>query len=264
MNHKTIRLLLLVVGAIILVSFVHVVNSGPVSNVEFNGNSNLANGSIHIPFVTIPPVIFNGDFEKGPVGWGQYSEQGWPLILTAADLLVPPHSGNWAVWLGGDYDEIAAIWQTVKVPKDNQTLRFWHWNASEDACGYDVAGVAINLDEVVDAFWLCTSTNTGGWVQRSINLSNYADQTVEIDILVGTDETLNSNLFIDDVSLGKVGIYSGLSSEPGDTGSGFSASSPKEATTQEGLNRQETTIERYELDSILQEMQRMLSGPGGR
>jgi hypothetical protein len=263
MNHLSIRLHLIVVSAIILVFFVHDVDSRHVSNDELNGNNAFSNGSIYIPFVTIPSVIFNGDFEKGPVGWGQYSEQGWPLILNAADLLVPPHSGNWAVWLGGDYDEIAVIWQTVAVPKDNQTLHFWHWNASEDVCGYDVAGVVIDLDEVVDAFWLCTSTNTGGWVRRSIDLANYAGQSVEIDILVGTDETLNSNLFIDDVSLGKAEIYPGLSNEPGGTGSGFSTSRQKEVAIQAGINRQGISSKGYEFDLILHEMQKMLSGPGG-
>ena len=179
-----------------------------IYNAGSDGKCKESNGSddstVYIPLVTVPPVIFNGDFEKGPVGWGQYSEMGYPLIITAADLLVPPHSGNWAVWLGGDYDEIAAIWQTVNVPKNDQTLRFWYWIGSEDVCGYDVAGVIINLDEVVDAFWLCYENNTGGWVERAVDLSAYAGQTVEIDILVGTDETLNSNLFIDDVSLGNI------------------------------------------------------------
>jgi len=161
--------------------------------------------SIYLPLVvkTEPKdqPLLNGDFEQGPVQWREYSLQGWAIILPAKFLPVEPHSGIWSAWLGGDYDEVNGIWQTVRIPSNRPILTFYYWIASSDICGFDVALVTIDLDEVVDSFWLCTNNDTYGWVRRTIDLTAYADQIIELDILVGTDETLNSNLFIDDVSL---------------------------------------------------------------
>ncbi|UCG23103.1 MAG: hypothetical protein JSW55_13180 [Chloroflexota bacterium] len=168
-----------------------------------------ASYTAYLPLVTRPTPIINGDFELGPVAWEQYSSNGWQLIFDSSELLVPPHSGSWAVWMGGDFNEESVLWQTVKVPSSNPTLRYWHWIASEDVCGYDIAGVAINLDEVVDAFWLCDLNNTGWWVERWVDLSPYAGQTVELDFVAFTDDSWNSNLFIDDISLGNVATDSG-------------------------------------------------------
>jgi len=150
-----------------------------------------------------PPVsvIVNGDFEAGSAGWGEYSSNGWQLILFQDNLPVPPLSGGWAVWLGGDYDEASILFQTVTVPQGNPMLTYWLWIASEDDCGYDIGGVLINEDVAVDAYWLCTDNNTGGWIRRDISLVDFAGQTVELEFAAFTDESLNSNMFVDDVSL---------------------------------------------------------------
>jgi hypothetical protein len=113
---------------------------------------------------------------------------------------VTPHSGEWAAWLGGDNNEVAYVRQSVTIPANAATLRFWMWIASEDYCGFDFGGVLIN-NTTVDQFDLCGAADTNGWVQRSVDLSAYAGQTVALQIRVETDPSLNSNLFIDDVAL---------------------------------------------------------------
>ena len=143
--------------------------------------------------------LVNGDFESGPTGWVEYSWNGWNLILPASSLLVTPYSGSWAVWLGGDYDEISYIQQQVTVPAGSPYLAYWHWLASEDICGWDFGSVIIN-STIVDVYDLCESTHTGGWAKHVINLSAYAGQSVSLQIRAETDSSLNSNLFIDDVS----------------------------------------------------------------
>lgn len=161
---------------------------------------------------TSTPVsgVFNGDFESGPVGWEQYSSNGVPLIVPG-EYLDPlmPHSGNWAAWLGGLPDEDSRLSQQVTVPVNNPTLYYWHWILSEDFCSvnYDIAGVLIN-GTAVDAFLLCEDNNTYGWVLRSIPLSQYAGQLVQLDIVAFTDSILNSHLFIDDVSF-STPLYAG-------------------------------------------------------
>jgi uncharacterized repeat protein (TIGR01451 family) len=144
--------------------------------------------------------VTNGDFEDGPTGWTEYSTHGWDVIRTSFPGSVTPHSGSWAVWLGGDYYDVSYIQQQVTVPSGSPYLAYWHWIASEDFCGYDFGGVVINGSTVVDVYTLCEDENTGDWVKHVVNLSAYAGQSVSLQIRVETDGSLNSNLFVDDVS----------------------------------------------------------------
>lgn len=112
---------------------------------------------------------------------------------------ISPHAGQWLAWLGGDHNEISYIRQSVTVAAGASILSYWAWIASEDECGYDAGGVLVN-STVVNQFDLCSGTSTGDWVRRMVNLGAYAGQTVTLQFRVETDGSLNSNLFIDDVS----------------------------------------------------------------
>jgi hypothetical protein len=168
---------------------------------------------VHLPIVqadptptaTSPPpsVLQNGGFEQGPVVWDQFSSHEWQLILHENNLPVEAHSGSWGAWLGGDYNETSILAQVIYISPGSAILRYWLWIASYDVCNpeYDIAGVLIN-DTAVDAFLLCEDENTYGWVTRSVNLSAYSGQWVTLYLAAFTDSTLNSNLLLDDVSLG--------------------------------------------------------------
>ncbi|NUQ38245.1 MAG: S8 family serine peptidase [Caldilineales bacterium] len=151
-------------------------------------------------------ALVNGGFEQGrEVGWRSYSSNGWHLIFPGSDLpgTITPHGGAWAAWLGGDDNELSALTQRVTIPQSHPTLRFWYWIASQDYCGYDFGGVVINNTQLADAFTLCSARDTNGWVLRTVDLSAFAGQTVELQLRADTDGSLNSNLFIDDVALGQ-------------------------------------------------------------
>ena len=60
--------------------------------------------------------------------------------------------------------------------------------------------MAIDL-VVVDAYDLCESNNTFGWVTHSTDLSAYAGQTVSLRIQVETDSRWDSSVYIDDMAL---------------------------------------------------------------
>jgi hypothetical protein len=153
--------------------------------------------------LVLPSGIRNGGFERGPDGsWTEFSTHGWDVIVDSFTGSVTPHNGSWGAWLGGEHDEVSAVTQDVTIPAGSPVLSYWHWIASEDVCGFDVGGVVINGSDVVDGYWLCTDNNTGGWVRQAVDLSAYIGQTVELQILSETDDSLNSNLFIDDVRLG--------------------------------------------------------------
>lgn len=162
----------------------------------------------YLPVISKAPPFLplrNGDFEQGRTAWYEYSRQGWQLIVQKPPLPVSPHSGRWAVWLGGAHDEISFIRQEVTVPPGSPYLHYWHWIASEDLCGYDYGGVLVD-NRVVESYTLCRSRNTNGWVRRTVNLSQYAGQNVQLQIRAETDSSLNSNLFIDDVSFQSWGV----------------------------------------------------------
>ena len=155
------------------------------------------NGESAAPPSSTCPAIPNANFESGHSVWTEYSSHGWGIITDGAGIT--PHSGSWVAWLGGEYDDVSYIMQSVNVSSSCPYLTFYYWIASADECGYDRGYVRINGTRVSTAD-LCESNNTGGWRVTSVNLGAYAGQTVSLQIRVETDGSLNSNLFVDDVS----------------------------------------------------------------
>ncbi|MGC8878876.1 MAG: C1 family peptidase [Anaerolineae bacterium] len=147
------------------------------------------------PMLTVPT---NGGFEDGLSVWSEFSQQGWQVILDRGHLAVPPHGGDWAAWLGGDDEEVSYVQQQVTVPSDRPYLAYWHWVHSADACGADRSNVIVD-GVVVESYYLCATRNTGGWVQRVIDLSRYKGKTVELQFRVETDSSGISNWYIDDI-----------------------------------------------------------------
>jgi serine protease len=161
-----------------------------------------SSGWSNVQSTTVSPActqtIQNPGFESGPVLWQQYSTHGWDIIINSGfPGSVTPRTGSWAAWEGGEFDDISYIQQTVTV--SCPYLVYWHWIASQDSCGYDFAGVLVN-GAVVDVYNLCSSANTSGWAKHVVNLSAYVGQTVQLQIRTECDDSLNSNLFVDDVS----------------------------------------------------------------
>jgi len=145
--------------------------------------------------------LVNGNFEQGRnVGWVEYSTHGWYLVLNKSNLNAPPHGGSWAAWLGGDDNDLSEIYQTNISITSPTRLRLWYWIGSQDSCGNDYGYVVFN-SVTVYTWDLCSANNTGGWEALDLDLSAYSGQTASLIIAVMTNSTLNSNLFIDDVSL---------------------------------------------------------------
>lgn len=145
--------------------------------------------------------LLNGDFEAGQTGWTESSLNGWDLIVnTDEPNMIVPHSGSWAVWLGGDDDETATVQQSVQVPPAAPYLAYWHvLSSAESLCGFDAGWVKINTTEV-KTYQLCSTTNTSIWVKQVLDLSTYAGQTVTLQFGASTDADGVSSFFIDDVA----------------------------------------------------------------
>jgi hypothetical protein len=154
--------------------------------------------------------LVNGDFEQGHVGWTEYSTYGWDIVMEATSLPVSPHGGSWLAWLGGDYDETSSVSQSITIPAGMPYLHYWYWIASEDYCGYDYFWIKFGSTTLLTND-LCETNSTGGWVEGVLNLAAYAGSTNTLKFEATTDSSLNSNLFLDDISFsGSAAAYAGV------------------------------------------------------
>jgi hypothetical protein len=157
--------------------------------------------------VACTEVIRNGNFEAGAVTWTQSSSQGFPLICDEGHCGagLEPHSGGVLAWLAGANREKSRVSQVVSIPAGKAaTLSMWIRIESEDVCRYDVGYVQVKDGSrlrTLRTYALCASQNTGGWVQDSLDLSQYAGKSIRLDFYAATDSRNVSSLFVDDVSL---------------------------------------------------------------
>jgi subtilisin family serine protease len=147
-------------------------------------------------------VLLDGGFENGPPpdsDWFESSTQGWELIDATY-----PRTGTYSAWLGGDDDENGQIWQTVAIDSSatSVTLTYWYWLSSDDICDYDYGYVKIN-GTTRTTYDLCTATNTGGYVEATLDLTGESGPT-ELRFQATTDWDIlgsPSSFLVDDVSI---------------------------------------------------------------
>lgn len=157
--------------------------------------------------LTALPEVQNSGFESGDNGdWATYSEYNLILIQDNTTLPIVPHSGEWAAWLGGQNAETNGITQEFTFPSgvSSLSLRFFYQvGTQEPACSNDGSGdlFTIFVDSTpVGWMELCPDTATSDWSEASLDLSDYAGQTVSLSFQVDTDSVYNSNIFLDDIS----------------------------------------------------------------
>ena len=153
-----------------------------------------------------PSVVANGDFEAGRSGWVEFEDSSFfdfPLIVNQRDLptAIRPYNGDWVAWLGGESDLISYIEQVVTILQANPQLTYWHWIDSIWGCEANTYGGVYFNGTLVEQYPLCSATDTGGWVKRTVDLSTYAGQTVTFRMLSQTGTDNFSSLYIDAVSI---------------------------------------------------------------
>ena len=150
-----------------------------------------------IPVTLLP----NGDFEQGAAVW-EPQVNAEALITNDPPAPVTARSGAYVAGLPASQSDPAELdMLNVMVPLGEPYLGYWVWiRSTEPVCGDDVGGVAIS-STVRDRFNLCAATQTNGWVKRSLDLSDYAGQSVTIILGAGTFDTtaVDSFLYVDDV-----------------------------------------------------------------
>jgi hypothetical protein len=153
------------------------------------------------PFNLITLTAQLGDFLGGVQGDGIV----YPTETTDPNLL----------WLGGgggpqcpgiDDRGLAVIHravQTVRLPDDYSVRLLFDVlvQSVETACGVDQATIFANGIRLPISFPFCSSATTGQWSERSVDLSAFRGRDVQIEFRMSANESLNSNLWLDNVAL---------------------------------------------------------------
>ncbi|MGW1992886.1 M28 family peptidase, partial [Embleya sp. NPDC001921] len=140
-------------------------------------------------------ALQNGGFEQGTANWTQDA-----TIITNSSQATA-HGGSWYAWMMG-YGSTA----TENVTQSNITvpagtsLRLWVRITTQEVGStvYDTLKVQVN------GTTLATYSNTnatGTYVQKTVDLSAYAGQTVTLRFAGSEDESATTTFYVDDVSI---------------------------------------------------------------
>ncbi|MFE4975586.1 protease pro-enzyme activation domain-containing protein [Kitasatospora sp. NPDC056651] len=147
---------------------------------------------------TAAQLVSNGGFESGTAApWTASSG----VVTNSASQ--PAHSGSWKAWLDGyGSAHTDTLSQTVSIPAGcaSAKLTFWlHVDTAETGTtAYDKLTVQANSTT------LATYSNANaaaGYVQRTLDLTSFAGQTVTIKFTGTEDSSLQTSFVIDDVAL---------------------------------------------------------------
>ncbi|WP_433892829.1 M4 family metallopeptidase [Streptomyces sp. CA-111067] len=146
---------------------------------------------------TAAQVLTNPGFESGAAGWTQSSG----VIDNSADA--PAHAGSYKAWLDGyGTTHTDTLSQSVTIPATctSASFTFYLYISSQEtsSTAYDKLTVQAGSSTVASY----SNANKGtGYVQRSVNLSSYAGQTVTLKFTGTEDSSLATSFLIDDTAL---------------------------------------------------------------
>ncbi len=153
-------------------------------------------------------LVKHPGFESGASAWSQSSFYDAELVCTSTSCgdTINPHSGSYMAWLGGLPEEESYIWQSIAIPAGQPAqLAYWYYVGTEEtSCGYDEGGSLARIGSITTLLAghdLCESNATENWRRQVVNMNTYAGKTIDLQFAAILDNSYNSNLFIDDVSL---------------------------------------------------------------
>ncbi|WP_433893652.1 putative Ig domain-containing protein [Streptomyces sp. CA-111067] len=146
---------------------------------------------------TAGQILTNPGFESGATGWTQSSG----VIDNSADA--PAHSGSYKAWLDGyGTTHTDTLSQSVTIPASctSATLSYYLYISSQETSSTAYDKLAVQAGSTTVASYSNANKGTG-YVQRTVNLSSYAGQTVTLKFTGTEDSTLATSFLIDDTAL---------------------------------------------------------------
>ncbi|MFD7641564.1 M4 family metallopeptidase [Kitasatospora sp. NPDC059795] len=143
-------------------------------------------------------ALTNGDFEQGATGWTQSAND-----ITNSNQQTP-HGGSWYAWMMG-YGSAATetlSQNNIAVPATGSPkLTFWLKVTTQETGSTAYDTLKVNLNGTTVATY--SNANAGaGYVQKTVDLSAYRGQTVNLQFAGQEDAYLSTLFLIDDVSVG--------------------------------------------------------------
>ncbi|MGW7822204.1 M1 family aminopeptidase [Streptomyces puniciscabiei] len=157
-------------------------------------------------------VVGNGGFESGTSPWSASSS----TVITSRSGQTA-HGGSSYAWLDGvGSTHTDTLGQSVTVPAgcDAATLTFWlHIDTDETTSSVAYDKLTARIGSTTLGTWSNLDANTG-YVQKSVDVSAYAGQTVTLSFTGTEDESLQTSFVLDDIALDTSG---GSAPPPGDS-----------------------------------------------
>jgi hypothetical protein len=156
-------------------------------------------------------VIQNGGFETGSFPpWNILDQNASPVVTN-----MQAHSGTFSGFVGDAPDGFcgfnanneangdSSFYQEFTVPTGGGTLSFWHWDCTMDTIDFDWQDAYItdiNRNILQTIFHQCLDTEA--WVNETVDLTQFAGQTVRVEFLVHEDGFGDlTGMFVDDAQL---------------------------------------------------------------
>jgi hypothetical protein len=135
----------------------------------------------------------NADFEQGHIGWTEIPST--TIIAQLTGHLA--HSGQWVAWLGGDKGNTDVVSQTITLPTGSPLyLRFYYF-VPDSSIEPDYMIVRANGTHLF-GFPIYVPTS---WESATINISQYAGQTISLQFEVSVSNKSQSSIYVDDVHI---------------------------------------------------------------
>nr|WP_223184314.1 M1 family metallopeptidase [Streptomyces sp. CBMA152] len=165
----------------------------------------------HAATCTPTQVVANGGFESGTSPWSQSSSS---VITSRAGESA--HGGTSFAWLDGvGSTHTDTLSQSVTIPSgcSTATLTFWlHIDTDETTSSTAYDKLTAKIGSTTLATYSNLDQNTG-YVQKSIDVSAFAGQTVNLAFTGTEDYSLQTSFVLDDIALNT----SGDTTPPGDS-----------------------------------------------
>lgn len=148
-------------------------------------------------------VLQDGGFEDGYTYWSQCGSGASASIQTSV-----VHGGTHAAKMGGTTtvpDGDAAVCQSFTIPTTNPSITFWIQESTDltSSSGDYQAGQLTSASGTVRKNLYKETASTSGWVQRTVDLSTFAGQTVVLKFVVHGDGASGHHIvqYIDDITI---------------------------------------------------------------
>jgi subtilisin family serine protease len=143
--------------------------------------------------------LANPGLESGPTGW-----TATPAVIGQNAPNQPAHSGTWNAWLDGyGTTHTDSLSQSVAIPAGctASTLTFWlHIDTAESTTTTQFDKLTVQVGSTTVANF-SNLNKAAGYTQRSVNVGQFAGQTLVLKFTGTEDSSLQTSFVLDDLAV---------------------------------------------------------------